>query len=881
MSRVVYYAGQTQNQTSENPEHPEHPEHPNIKSSEHREHPKIRSSEHPEHPRVKKHPEHPRIKSSEHPEHTKVKSSEHPEHTKVSSPKNLIEPGNPKHRSVVSSTEYRKGKIMSEQTSNPTEEPKSGVTLETAMRIVPNFDGSNSEEAYRFIRACDFAMRIIDSGQRDTLVQGLLTKLSGRALRFVRYKDIISYQEFRKNIVEISDTRELLPQLQMKLLTCKMNAGEKVQEYYEKMEQLLHDLIDATLEEGDYENGKDIDRLLHNQSPKDLQRNNSHSHQRATQEQKNRVITGEITAERTIQVRGALNVAEQIISPGNAEYLRGIKRSSRPVNKQKAVDREDDNRKPEYGKRGGGERKQRTFSPANPEHCTKPAATLHFLAKLVNNSTSLKIIQCVQEEKRGIGEREYNLLIKRYQFTTSTHHRIGYFKSSTRVKIDVEFQVVHDNFPTREVGILGAPFFRDNSININFRTSSLSIENPEYSENSENPENLENPKPPESTGFSTTLIVQPRSETLIHIFTGKKNGTPLIIHAQNIGEDGIMLGNTINTVENGQILVTVVNKSSDLVEFTSPQLESVQYDIFEETNVHFCTRSEDFFRREDRMAEISQIIQTNHLNYEERVSLLRVCRKYQDLFHLEGEPLPSTTAIQHEIKVIVEQMGKLEKDKIVQPSESPWNAPLVVVPKKPYADGKPQSRVCVDFRRLNQLTIGDAFPIPRIDEILDQLGRSRYSPRWTLPAGIIKLSGAPSTFQRLMNAALTSLNGIKAFVYLDHIIIYAVDLKEHESRLEEVFQRLQKFNLRLQPSKCQFLRREVVYLGHLITDSGVKPDLAKISCVRDHPVPRNPTEIKQFLGLSGYYRRLIENYSQRAKPITILLKKGQPFEWTA
>ncbi|KAL4092465.1 hypothetical protein QTP88_026966 [Uroleucon formosanum] len=121
------------------------------------------------------------------------------------------------------------------------------------------------------------------------------------------------------------------------------------------------------------------------------------------------------------------------------------------------------------------------------------------------------------------------------------------------------------------------------------------------------------------------------------------------------------------------------------------------------------------------------------------------------------------------------------------------------------------------------------------------------------------LSGAPSTFQRLMNAALTGLNSIKAFVYLDDIIIYAADLTEHESRLEEVFQRLRKFNLRLQPRKCQFLRREVVYLGHLITDSGVKPDPAKISC----------------------YRRFIEKYSQIAKPITILLKKGQSFEWTA
>jgi len=254
-------------------------------------------------------------------------------------------------------------------------------------------------------------------------------------------------------------------------------------------------------------------------------------------------------------------------------------------------------------------------------------------------------------------------------------------------------------------------------------------------------------------------------------------------------------------------------------------------------------------------------------------------------------------------------MEKLEEDRIIQPSESPWNAPLVVVPKKPDASGNPQFRVCVDFRRLNQLTIGDAFSIPRIYDILDLLGRSRYYTTLDLTSRYHQvpirpqnrektgfstnkghfefirmpfgLSGAPSTFQRLMNAALTGLNGINAFVYLDDIIIYVVDLTEHESRLEEVLKRLWRFSLQLQLSKCQFLRHEVVYLGHLITDTGVKPDLVKISCARDHLVPKNPTEVKQFLGLSGDYRRFIEKYSQIAKPLTTLLKKGQHFEWNA
>lgn len=143
------------------------------------------------------------------------------------------------------------------------------------------------------------------------------------------------------------------------------------------------------------------------------------------------------------------------------------------------------------------------------------------------------------------------------------------------------------------------------------------------------------------------------------------------------------------------------------------------------------------------------------------------------------------------------------------------------------------------------------------------------------------LSGAPSTFQRLMNNVLMGINGSRAFVYLDDVIIFGTDLQDHETKLREVLSRFRKFNLQLQPSKCQFLKREVIYLGHLITAEGVKPDPEKTRCVRDYPVPNNPTKIKQFLGLSGYYRRFIEQYSQVAKPLTNLFKKGVPFGWSS
>ncbi|KAL4153815.1 hypothetical protein QTP88_001648 [Uroleucon formosanum] len=214
----------------------------------------------------------------------------------------------------------------------------------------------------------------------------------------------------------------------------------------------------------------------------------------------------------------------------------------------------------------------------------------------------------------------------------------------------------------------------------------------------------------------------------------------------------------------------------------------------------------------------------------------------------------------------------------------------------------------VTIKKLNQISTGDAYPLPNITEILDQLGKSRYYTKLDLAQGYhqIKmhpdhchktafstdkghfeflrvpfgLKGAPATFQRLMNSVLTGLNGIKAFVYLDDIIIYALNLEDHSRKLKEVFDRLRESNLKLQPSKCSFLRKEVNYLGHVITDKGVRPNPQKIDCVVKFPTPTNAKEIKSFLGLSGYYRRVVPNYGQIAKPLTSLLKKDVPFYWS-
>lgn len=142
------------------------------------------------------------------------------------------------------------------------------------------------------------------------------------------------------------------------------------------------------------------------------------------------------------------------------------------------------------------------------------------------------------------------------------------------------------------------------------------------------------------------------------------------------------------------------------------------------------------------------------------------------------------------------------------------------------------------------------------------------------------LKGAPSTFQRLMNTVLLGINGIKAFVYIDDVMIYAHDLKDHSEKLKEIFQRFRDYNLKVQPMKCEFLRHEVIYLGHIITEQGLKPDPSKILSVKNFPVPISQKQLKSFLGLSGYYRRFIRNYGKIAKPLTALLKNDIMYDWT-
>uniref|UniRef100_A0AAG5DT40 RNA-directed DNA polymerase n=1 Tax=Anopheles atroparvus TaxID=41427 RepID=A0AAG5DT40_ANOAO len=238
---------------------------------------------------------------------------------------------------------------------------------------------------------------------------------------------------------------------------------------------------------------------------------------------------------------------------------------------------------------------------------------------------------------------------------------------------------------------------------------------------------------------------------------------------------------------------------------------------------------------------------------------------------------------------------------IIAHSTSPYSSPVWVVPKKTDASGKRKIRVVIDYRKLNEKTIEDKYPIPQIEEILDNLGKSSYFTTLDLKSGFHQiemdpkdrmktafsttqghfefarmpfgLKNAPAAFQRAMNSVLSGLIGNICFVYLDDIIVVGKNLKTHLDNLDTVLQRLSDFNLKIQLDKCEFLKRETEFLGHTITPEGIKPNPDKIAKILDWRLPTTQKEIKQFLGLTGYYRRFIRDYAKLTKPLSKCLKK--------
>ncbi|KAG7599514.1 Retrotransposon gag domain [Arabidopsis suecica] len=256
-----------------------------------------------------------------------------------------------------------------------------------------------------------------------------------------------------------------------------------------------------------------------------------------------------------------------------------------------------------------------------------------------------------------------------------------------------------------------------------------------------------------------------------------------------------------------------------------------------------------------------------------------------------------------EMAELKKQLEELLDKGFIRPSSSPWGAPVLFVKKK---DGS--FRLCIDYRGLNKVTIKNKYPLPRIDELLDQLGGAKWFSKIDLASGYHQipiepsdirktafrtryghyefvvmpfgLTNAPAAFMKMMNSVFREFLDEFVIIFIDDILVYSKDWKTHQNHLRAVLERLREQKLFAKLSKCSFWQRSIGFLGHIVSEQGVSVDPEKIKSIKDWPRPKNATEIRSFLGLAGYYRRFVKGFASMSQPMTRLTGKDTKFQWS-
>ena len=320
--------------------------------------------------------------------------------------------------------------------------------------------------------------------------------------------------------------------------------------------------------------------------------------------------------------------------------------------------------------------------------------------------------------------------------------------------------------------------------------------------------------------------------------------------------------------------------------------------------------------------ETKQIVES--VAKEHQAKLRTILAEYRDVFkdELPKGPPPKREVV-HSIEVqpgseppyrtpyrlrpaeqdeLEEQVKDLLTQGFIRPSQSPYGAPVLFVPKK---DGR--WRMCIDYRALNRQTVKDRYPLPRIDTLLDRLGSAKVFTKLDLASGYHQIAmdegsiyrtafttslgqwefmvmpfglcNAPATFQRLMNKVFAVEINQFILVYLDDILIFSESVEEHWKHLQVALERLRKAKLYGRMRKCEFLKNRVDYLGYEVSEKGIHASPEKIKAVVNWPRPQSVHDVRSFLGLASYYRRFIHGFSQIAGPMTELTRSKAKWKW--
>lgn len=487
---------------------------------------------------------------------------------------------------------------------------------------------------------------------------------------------------------------------------------------------------------------------------------------------------------------------------------------------------------------------------------------------------------------------------------------------------------VFKNLSCAADGILGENFFKQYNAVIDYKNKSLQL-------------SKDNRTIFISINYNDGFqhMIPPRCETIKYIPCCYCDDT--VILAKEV-EEGVFVAGMISRPEKGRIPLRILNTTDNEVNVNFSNLEVYSINNFDVCEFNERQNTAERVKTLFDLLDLSYLnteekigIENICAKYADVFHLpgdkLSVTNLMEHNITLKDNITPvyvKPYRVPHSMKPeINKQIQEMLNNDIIEEAVSEWSSPVLLVPKKADKSNEKKWRLVIDYRQLNNKIQDDKFPLPNITEILDSLSGSMYFSKLDLSQSYYQLSlnensrkytsfsldkmyqlsldqnsrkctafsagkqyqmkrcpmglkTSPSVFSRLMTIAMAGLNYQSCFIYLDDCVVIGKSMENHNRNLMKILNRLREVNLKLNPMKCEFLRKEIVYLGHKITSAGIYVDEGKIQIVQNYPTPTNADEIKRFVAFANYYRRFIPRFADIVYPLNVLCRKGIKFEWT-